>query len=118
VKAGADGFTSKNVPLASLLSALRDQAGQSLESERDRSATESATRSPSAGALELTPREREVLDLLGQGRPPQRIARDLGIRISTCRAHIRAIYRKLDVQSQLAAVAQAACLGLLAKVEG
>jgi LuxR family maltose regulon positive regulatory protein len=109
---------SKNVPLADLLSALRNQAGQSLASQRDRSANEPAKRSPSTEAPELTPREREVLDLLGQGQPPQRIARDLGIRISTCRAHIRAIYKKLDVQSQLAAVAQAARLGLFAKGGG
>jgi DNA-binding NarL/FixJ family response regulator len=99
VEAGADDSLSKNVPLADLLSALRDQAGQSLTSQHDLSASERATRSPSAEAPELTLREREVLDLLGKGRPTKRIAQDLGIRVSTCRAHIRAIYGKLDVHS-------------------
>jgi DNA-binding NarL/FixJ family response regulator len=112
-EAGADDFLSEDVPLADLLSALRDQAGESLASLRNLPANELARRSPSAEAPELTPREREVLGLLGQGRPPKRIARDLGISTNTCRAYIRTIYIKLDVHSQLAAVAQAARLGLL-----
>jgi DNA-binding NarL/FixJ family response regulator len=112
-EAGADDFLSENVSLADLLGTLRDQAGQSLAGRRDLSANELGTRSRGAETPELTPLEREVLNLLGHGRPAQRITQDLGISISTCRAHIRAIYIKLDAHSQLAAVTQAARLRLL-----
>jgi DNA-binding NarL/FixJ family response regulator len=86
-----------------------------LASQRDQSANELATTSSSAGAPELTTREREVLNLLAQGQPPKRIARELDISVYTCRAHIRAILDKLGVHSQLAAVVQAARLGLFTK---
>ena len=113
-EAGADDFLSKSVPLADLLSALKDQAGQPPLSQRDLSANELVTRTPDAEAPELTTREREVLNLLAQGQPPKRIARELEISINTCRVHIRAVLDKLGVHSQLAAVIQAARLGLFA----
>jgi DNA-binding NarL/FixJ family response regulator len=114
-EAGADDLRPKSVSLSNLLTALSGPAWQPLASPRDLPANELATRTPRAESPDLTPREREVLDLLGQGRPPKLIAGDLEISIHTCRAHIRAIYDKLDVHSQLAAVAQGARLGLFTK---
>jgi DNA-binding NarL/FixJ family response regulator len=108
-EAGADDLRPKSASLSDLLAALRAPASQPL------AAYEPATKTPRGGAPELTPREREVLDLFEQGRPPKLIAGDLGISLHTCRAHIRAIYDKLDVHSQLAAVAQAARLGMFSK---
>jgi DNA-binding NarL/FixJ family response regulator len=114
-EAGADDFMSKSIRLADLLSALGDPAGRLLASQRDLSAVihEVRGKQPGAEAPELTTREREVLDLLADGQPPKCIARDLDISINTCRAHIRAILDKLGVHTQLAAVVQAARLGLL-----
>jgi DNA-binding NarL/FixJ family response regulator len=114
-EAGADDLRPKSGSLSDLLAALKGPAWQPLASRPEHSANGPATRTARAAAPELTPREREVLDLLGQGRPPKLIAGDLEISIHTCRAHIRAIYDKLDVHSQLAAVAQAARLGLFTK---
>lgn len=115
-EAGADDFMSKSVPLSDLLAALRDPGGQLLASQHDLSLViqEVAAATFGADAPELTAREREVLKLLAEGRPPKSVARDLEISINTCRAHIRAILEKLGVHSQLAAVVQAARLGLLA----
>lgn len=48
----------------------------------------------------LTPREREVLVLLSQGRTATIIMRDLGIAKSTAQTHIENVYRKLDVHKQ------------------
>lgn len=112
---GADDVMSKSVRLRDLLTALADPSGQLLASQRDLSAAihEVAAVQPGAGGPELTSREQEVLKLLAEGRPPKRIARDLHISINTCRTHIRAIFDKLDVHSQLAAVVQAARLGVL-----
>ena len=53
----------------------------------------------------LTPTERRVLYHLTEGLPASDIARRMIVSLSTVRAHIRSILRKLDVGSQLAAVA-------------
>jgi len=54
----------------------------------------------SAGVDELTPREREVLDLLCQGIKPVYIARELRISLGTANKHIAHIYRKLGVDNK------------------
>lgn len=64
-----------------------------------------------ARMADLSPREREVLDLLSQGLPVGAIVTDLGVAETTVRSHIRSIRRKLDVGSQLAAVAVVHRLG-------
>jgi DNA-binding NarL/FixJ family response regulator len=56
---------------------------------------------------ELTPREAEVLAGLTQGMQAEVIARDAYVSVATVRSQIRSILRKLDVNSQLAAVALA-----------
>jgi DNA-binding CsgD family transcriptional regulator len=55
--------------------------------------------------IHLTPTERRVLYHLTEGLPASDIARGMIVSLSTVRAHIRSILRKLDVGSQLAAVA-------------
>jgi DNA-binding NarL/FixJ family response regulator len=52
----------------------------------------------------LTPRERETLALLAKGRLYKEIAVELGIALSTVRAHVHAIYKKMQVQSRTEAV--------------
>ncbi|NYG60279.1 DNA-binding NarL/FixJ family response regulator [Nocardioides daedukensis] len=53
----------------------------------------------------LTQRETEVLADLHRGRSVSEIAARAGLRSSTVRSHVKAILRKLDVPSQLTAVA-------------
>jgi DNA-binding NarL/FixJ family response regulator len=53
----------------------------------------------------LTPTERRVLFHLTEGLPAGEIAARMIVSLSTVRAHIRSILRKLDVGSQLGAVA-------------
>ena len=64
-------------------------------------------------AHELTPRQREILRLLSEGRPAKVIARDLGLAETTVRNHIRAVLLELGCHSQLAAVAKGRRLGIL-----
>jgi DNA-binding NarL/FixJ family response regulator len=61
----------------------------------------------------LTRREREVLSLLGAGRPRPEIARELGISRSTVGKHIEHILAKLGVHNQAQAVAVAIRRGLV-----
>jgi len=63
---------------------------------------------PSAREVEqLTPRQREVLELLGDGKDAREIAATLGVTVATVRTHIRHILRALRVHTQLAAVVRA-----------
>lgn len=67
-----------------------------------------------AAPVGLTPRQREVLGLVADGYSARQIARRLGLAEPTVRNHIRAILVELRVHSQLAAVARARKLGLVA----
>lgn len=64
----------------------------------------------------LTRREMEVLNLLGAGADTAAIAGRLHVSPLTVRTHIRAVLAKLDVHSQLQAVAKAQGLGIIEKV--
>jgi DNA-binding CsgD family transcriptional regulator len=67
------------------------------------------------GALPLTPRERDVLELLAGGLTNQQIAERLVLSEHTVHRHVANILRKLDVPSRAAAVATAARAGLLGR---
>ena len=55
----------------------------------------------------LTPREEEVLAALMAGKPAEIIAREGYMSLATVRSHIHAVLNKLQVRSQLEAVAKA-----------
>jgi DNA-binding NarL/FixJ family response regulator len=61
----------------------------------------------------LTPRESEVLSLLGQGLPNKLIARHLTISQHTVKFHISSIFTKLGASSRTDAVTRGARLGLI-----
>lgn len=62
---------------------------------------------------ELTPKELELLRHLSKGRSYAEAARAMGIAISTVQTHIRNLYKKLDVHSQVQAVTKAQDRGLI-----
>ncbi len=64
---------------------------------RDRA--ERSASDPAAVNLTLTPREREVLQLLAEGRRSKDIARRLDISLKTVETHRAAVMRKLDTGS-------------------
>ncbi|GAA4378243.1 helix-turn-helix transcriptional regulator [Nocardioides caricicola] len=68
----------------------------------------------------LSPREFLVLELMHAGEPVQGIAAQLDVSESTVRSHVRAVLRKLDVRTQLAAVAEfeAASAGIDGDADG
>jgi len=55
---------------------------------------------PGTAMDSLTPREREILALLPQGRLYREIAAQLGISPGTVRAHLHSVYGKLEVKSR------------------
>jgi predicted ATPase/DNA-binding CsgD family transcriptional regulator len=66
---------------------------------------------PAAGA-DLTPREREVLRLLAEGRSNREIADALAISLLTAKTHVARVLAKLDLPSRAAAAAYALRHGL------
>ena len=64
--------------------------------------------------MRLTPRQTEVLQLLGQGASTEDIASMLHLSKETVRNHVRHVLRELEAHSRLEAVARAHELGLLA----
>ncbi len=72
---------------------------------------------PSPGGIDLTDREREVLEGVARGERSKEIAYRLGITERTVKAHLTSIYNKLGVDSRAAAVSTAMLRGLLALEE-
>jgi two-component system, NarL family, nitrate/nitrite response regulator NarL len=61
---------------------------------------------PADEAPLLTPREREILTLLGEGLSNKAMARRLGISVHTVKFHLEALFTKLDATSRAEAVAK------------
>jgi DNA-binding CsgD family transcriptional regulator len=68
---------------------------------------------PASRTVELTPRQHQVLRLLGDGQTTGNIASELGIAEETARNHIKAVLRALGARSRLEAVVAARHRGLL-----
>jgi PAS domain S-box-containing protein len=62
----------------------------------------------------LTPRQREILDMISSGQSTSEIAAKLGLATETVRNHVRSMLRELQVHTRLEAVVAARRLGLLA----
>jgi LuxR family maltose regulon positive regulatory protein len=61
----------------------------------------------------LSPRERKILEHIGQGRSNKEIARELGIAPETVKSHIKNVFVKLAVDRRAQAVLRAQSLGLI-----
>ena len=112
---GASGYLLKQTPLAELLAALKDvySGGSPMTSNIARKVVQSfqELRPATPEGEELSPREREVLDLLARGYLYKEIAEALTISVPTVNTYIRRIYEKLHVRSRAQAVAKYAHLG-------
>ena len=106
--AGANGYLLKPISSAQLLLAIRDvyAGGAPMTSDIARKVVQAFKQpAPAVAATEnLSPREQEVLDFLAKGYLYKEIADQLGITLSTVRAHLHTIYEKLHVQSRTEAV--------------
>lgn len=64
--------------------------------------------------INLTPRQREVLQLLCEGLCNKHICRRLGLAVPTVKSHVAGVFRGLNVSTRLEAVAVAYEHGLVA----
>jgi DNA-binding NarL/FixJ family response regulator len=107
---GASGYLLKQTPRDELLTAIKDvyAGGSPMTSNIARKVVQSFQRSaPHADeSVNLSPREKEVLELLACGYLYKEIADQLGITVATVVTYIRRIYEKLHVRSRAQAVAK------------
>jgi DNA-binding NarL/FixJ family response regulator len=122
LRAGAAGFQLKDAPGEEIVRAIRTVAageawldpgvtGRVLQAYR---ANPPATKQAKASIETLTPRELEVLKLIGRGTSNAEIAAELFISEVTVKSHIGHIFTKLAVRDRAAAIVFAFDNGLVA----
>jgi DNA-binding NarL/FixJ family response regulator len=112
LSAGASGFLLKRTKPEELIAAIHTlAAGESLLSPSvttrviERMAGQPVTPSEASKRLdELTPREREVLELIGRGLSNGEIAAAFFIEESTVKTHVKRILMKLKLRDRVQAV--------------
>jgi DNA-binding NarL/FixJ family response regulator len=96
--AGALGYLLKDAEPEEVLRGIRAVArGESPINPRAARELLGARRTANASAVELTPREREVLGLVRQGLANKQIARRLGISERTVKAHLTSTFQRIGV---------------------
>jgi two-component system nitrate/nitrite response regulator NarL len=119
LEAGAAAAASSAESFAALLERFRrvvdgevvTPLGDRLRCQRDLDDQRRADRRRLAPFESLTPRERDVLALIVDGRPAAEIARQADVALPTVRTQVRSILQKLEVNSQMAAAAMARSAG-------
>jgi DNA-binding NarL/FixJ family response regulator len=104
LRAGACGYLLKRCTPEELVSAIREvrRGGAPMSREIARKVIVSF-QEPANTASEvedLSPREREILELLAAGFPNKQIAARVGLTDGTVRWHLRHVYHKLHVRSR------------------
>lgn len=109
LRAGASGYLQKSASREELLNAIRTVARgeRSLPPELDQRLRVVLSEA------EVTPREREILHLITQGKANKEIAADLGISEDTVKQHVSRILQKLRVNDRAQATAEAIRRGLV-----
>lgn len=117
---GANGYLLKRTPPEELLGAIGEvmRGGAPMSGEIARRVIESFRRPPAAAPApamgtataaatdQLTPREREILQLMAQGYANKEIADRLGLSFETVRTRLKRVYEKLQVRSRAGATAR------------
>jgi DNA-binding NarL/FixJ family response regulator len=122
LKAGASGFLLKRTPPEDLIAAIHTvAAGDALLSPSvTRRVIDRMARQPLVGQGadprlgDLTPREREVFELIAQGLSNREIARALVVEETTVKSHVKRLLMKLDARDRVQAVILAYEYGLVA----
>lgn len=123
IEAGVSGFIPKSEPIERIVALLKqaatgeivipaDDLARLLRRQRER---ERARQEREQVASSLSPRDRQVLDLMSEGLDTKEIADRLSLAVNTIRGHVQAIIEKLGTHSRLEAVLRAGALGLTPK---
>jgi DNA-binding NarL/FixJ family response regulator len=114
VRAGASGFIMKDASFEDFFATIRRVAAgeevlpQALTNSLFSQIARNASRSSKAKLLEsvrLTNRERQVIELLGEGLSNKELATRLHIAVHTVKSHVHNVLEKLALRSRLEVVA-------------
>ena len=108
LRAGAAGFLPKTLAPQSLVAAVRHMLAGEIYMPMD-FLTETE---PDKGRVNLTPREKDVLLGITEGKSNKEIARDLGIQEVTVKLHLKTLSRKLGARNRTHAAMLARDMGL------
>jgi DNA-binding NarL/FixJ family response regulator len=103
---GAQGYALKAGPTRELVSAIVQVAagGSYVDPRLDRILlSERAT----VRVSQLSPREREVMHLMAEGKTAEGVGEQLGVSVETVRTHVRNAIRKLQARNRVHAIALA-----------
>jgi len=106
MRAGATSYLLKTAAAEDVIAAVRDAAAgtASLSPDLLTRFTQALRRPPPPDPLApLSPREREVLQLIADGRSNRQIARNLEIGEQTVKTHVRGILTKLGLRDRVQA---------------
>jgi FixJ family two-component response regulator len=114
IKAGADDFLNKPVNSDQLIGAIekaltRHETARALKGELEALRARLST---------LTPRQRQIFEIIVRGKTNKHAARELGSTERTIKAHRKEIMEKMKVQSLAQLVVIAERLGVLAQASG
>jgi DNA-binding NarL/FixJ family response regulator len=118
VRAGARGYVLKGAQRAELIRAVRAVAageaifGPGVARRLMAYFARPAPRADPAAFPELTEREREILELIAQGRSNADITATLGLSPKTVRNHVSNIFAKLQVRDRADAIVRAREAGM------
>jgi DNA-binding NarL/FixJ family response regulator len=108
---GASGYLLKKYLSEKLIDSIREvlQGGAPMSPSIARMVIAGMQQTPVIAEKDygLSPREKEILTSLAKGNSYKMIAADFSISIDTVRTHIKRIYEKLQVHTQLEAVRKA-----------
>lgn len=119
LEAGASGYLLKDVIHHELVTAVRRTlAGESvlapaLASALFKRLASNHEMTSAASRPSLTPRERQVLQLVAEGQTNGEIARTLVVSLSTVKSHVEHVIAKLDSSDRTQAAVRAVHLGLV-----
>ena len=106
---GLSGAVARSASVATLTSVIRAAASDPLTFR----APGELLRSPARTGPKLSPRERQVLALLVEGRTQAEIAAELQISPATAKTHVARLYSKLQARNRSQALLTTAREGLL-----
>src|SRR3954469_13375114 len=113
--AGVKGYVLKSQAANDLVQAI-EQVGRGaiyLSPSMSRTVVEAYLSKTAPAADPLTPRERQVLQMVGEGKSTKDVARLLGISIKTAESHRARLMRKLDIHETASLVRYAIRHGLV-----
>ncbi|WP_433008006.1 response regulator transcription factor [Kribbella sp. CA-294648] len=112
LESGVSAFVTNTAPTEEVLAAIRHAAVPGTSFTATGLARAMARRAEPATQL-LSPRETEVLSLLGQGLSVRAISTALCVSLSTAKTYVARLYEKLGASNRAQAIMNAMRLGLL-----